>query len=233
MITLVALDMAGTTIDEGDAVYRVLREAAQREGARFTDEQFQEWMGTEKRWAIRNLLQIGGAEVTDARVDAAFEWFLATLHETYRATPPTALPGIEQAIRELRGRGIKVALTTGFATSITEAILAGMGWTVGDGDPDATVDAAISADTVAAGRPAPYLIFRAMEATGVHDVAQVAAVGDTSVDVRAARNAGTLSVGVLTGHLTQEDFARLPQDLVVDSVADLPGAAPFARGDDA
>lgn len=234
MISLAALDMAGTTIDEGDAVYRVLREAAQREGAQFTDEQFQEWMGTEKRWAIRNLMQIGGVEVTDERVEAAFDWFLTTLHETYRATPPTALPGVEEAIRELRSRGIKVALTTGFATSITDAILAGMGWTVADGDPAATVDAAISADTVAAGRPAPDMIFRAMEVTSVHDVAEVAAAGDTAVDVRAARSAGALSIGVLSGHLTREDFARLPQDLVVGSVADLPSEPQFTRsGDDA
>lgn len=45
---LVVCDMAGTTINDRDEVYRVLRAATEREGARLSDAQFQEHMGTEK-----------------------------------------------------------------------------------------------------------------------------------------------------------------------------------------
>jgi phosphoglycolate phosphatase len=221
MITLAVFDIAGTTVDEKDEVYRVLRASVEREGATFTEEQFQQWMGTEKRWAVQNLLELGGADAGEDTVDRAYRWFLETLQESYRTRPPQPLPGVTEAIAELRRRGVKVALTTGFATEITTPLLAGLGWTVADGDPEATLDAVVSADTVAAGRPAPYMIHRAMEATGTQDVAEVAAAGDTVVDVQAARRAGVLSIGVLTGHLTRQDFATQPHDLVVDSVTDL------------
>ena len=69
MIELAIFDMAGTTIDDRDEVYRVLREATERHGARYSDEVFQQWMGTEKRWAIENLLpankNIGTTHITN------------------------------------------------------------------------------------------------------------------------------------------------------------------------
>ena len=59
MKKLAIFDMAGTTIDDRDEVYRVLRQAAEREGAQFSDEAFREYMGTEKYWAIGKLLEVG------------------------------------------------------------------------------------------------------------------------------------------------------------------------------
>ena len=190
--------------------------------------ELQKWMGTEKRWAITNLLRAGGVEPADNVVDRAYDWFLNTLRDSYRNNPPQPLPGILETIAELRARGIKVALTTGFSTEIATPLLEGLGWTANDGDPSATLDAVVCADTVAAGRPAPYMIHRAMEATGIQDVAEVAAAGDTVADVLAARRAGVLSIGVLTGHMRREDFEPHPHDLVVDSVADLPADPRFA-----
>lgn len=83
MIRLATFDMAGTTVDEGHHVYRVL-EAVVREGATLDPAAISRWMGVEKREAIRNLLRLGGIEATDERVDGAFAWFLDTLATTYR-----------------------------------------------------------------------------------------------------------------------------------------------------
>ena len=52
MFKLAIFDMAGTTVNDRDEVYRVLREAPEMEGAKFSDEVFQQYMGTEKHWAI-------------------------------------------------------------------------------------------------------------------------------------------------------------------------------------
>lgn len=228
MIALAVFDIAGTTVDERDEVYRTLRVSVEREGATVAPAELQKWMGTEKRGAIQNLLRAGGVEPADDVVDRAYAWFLTTLRGSYLSNPPLPLPGIPEAISELRARGIKVALTTGFSTEIASPLLAGLGWTAHDGDPASMLDAVVCADTVAAGRPAPYMIHRAMEATGIQDVAQVAAAGDTAADVLAARRAGVLGIGVLTGHLTREDFQQHPHDLVVESVADLPADPRFA-----
>jgi len=63
-------------------------------------------------------------------------------------------------------------------------------------------DAAVCGDDVAQGRPAPYLIFRAMESASARNVHRVANVGDTALDLLAGHNAGVrwnVGVGVLPG----------------------------------
>lgn len=217
MIELAVFDMAGTTIDDRDEVYRVLREATEREGANYTDEQFQQWMGTEKKWAIANLLRIGGVEVTDDLHDRAWQWFRAELHRTYTENPPQALPGVEDALAALRGRGIKVGMTTGFSREIADLIFDAMGWQV-----HTTFDTSSCGDEVRAGRPQPDMIHRVMANLEITDPAKVISTGDTSADVQSALHAGVTSVGVLTGHLTREDFAAEGAHLVLDSAAELP-----------
>lgn len=212
MKQLAIFDMAGTTINDRDEVYRVLREATEREGARYTDEQFQEMMGTEKKYAIRQLLQIGGVEASEERVEGAWDWFQKELRTTYAEHPPVALPGVEDTFATLHGKGIKVALTTGFSREITDTIVAGLGWV-----ERSLVDATTAGDEVPAGRPEPYLIQLAMERTGIHTVDTVISTGDTQSDIISAQRAGVTSVGVLTGHMTRADFEKLGADIVLDS----------------
>lgn len=219
MIELAIFDMAGTTIDDRDEVYRVLREATEREGANYTDEVFQKWMGTEKKWAIENLLRLGGVEVDDELHEKTWEWFRQELRRTYTDNPPKPLPGIEEALATLREQGIKVALTTGFAREIADLIFTSMGWQQGE-----TFDASSCGDEVEAGRPAPDMIETVMKELGVEETAAVVSVGDTSADVQSALRAGVTSVGVLTGHLSRKDFAAEGAHLVLDSVAGLPDA---------
>ncbi len=213
MIRLAVFDMAGTTINDRDEVYRVLREATEREGARYSDETFQQWMGTEKNHAIGQLLRVGGVEVTGQVHERAWQWFREELARTYTAHPPVALDGVTEALDELLARGIKIGLTTGFSREIVDLILGSMGW---------EIEFTVASDEVAEGRPSPLLIRRIMEQAGITDPAEVISAGDTAADVRSAQRAGVTSVGVLTGHLSTADFEELGADLILDSVADLP-----------
>ncbi len=221
MIALVALDMAGTTIDDGGAVYRALEQSVLQAGATVAADDLQTWMGTDKIEAITNLLRLGGVEPTDDLVANGFDAFRAHLRKAYTDEPPVALPGVVPAIAELRSRGIKVALTTGFSDDVAEPLLASLGWTAGEG-PGHTVDAVITTSDVSAGRPAPYMIFRAMEACGVRNVRSVLVAGDTVVDIQAGRNAGAVAVGVLTGKVDRAALEAEDHDYVLDSVADIP-----------
>ena len=65
MIELVALDMAGTTVDEHGDVYVALREAVVAEGVEVADDDLRRWMGTDKRAAIAALVVAGGGPVLD------------------------------------------------------------------------------------------------------------------------------------------------------------------------
>lgn len=213
--------MAGTTIDDHGAVYVALERAVQETGASVATSDLQAWMGTDKVAAITALMTLGGEEASGGRVETAFGRFRELLAEFYARNPPVALPGVVGALTTLRDRGIAVALTTGFSDDVAGPLLNSLGWTVGVG-PDHLLDAVITTSDVVEGRPAPYLIHHAMERTGIRDVRAVLAAGDTLVDVRAARNAGVIAVGVLTGALDRSAFEGEPHDHILDSVAHLP-----------
>ncbi|MFI8454835.1 phosphonatase-like hydrolase [Kitasatospora sp. NPDC085464] len=226
MIELAVLDMAGTTINEAGAVYRALRTAVERSGVAVTEADLQTWMGTDKREAIAALVRIGGGTPTPELVEDGYAAFAEFLREAYRAAPPQAIAGVEDALAELRRRGIKVALTTGFSDDVAYPLLESLGWSTGEGG---NLDAVVTSDEVPRGRPAPHMIHRAMEKTGVIDTRRVLAAGDTVVDVEAGANAGAgVVIGVLTGELGRDDFEGRPHTYVLDSVADIP-ALPEAR----
>ncbi len=213
MFKLAVFDMAGTTVNDRDEVYRVLRQAPEREVAKFSDEQFQQFMGTEKHWAIGRLLELGGVEPTKEVHEHAWQWFRQELERTYRAEPPTPLPGIEDMFKQLRSQGVKVGLTTGFSREIVDIILGAMGW-----DED-TVDIVVAGDEVKMGRPEPFLIQKVMGKAGITEAAEVISTGDTEADVVSAQRAGVTSVGVLTGHLNEEHFKALNADYVLGSAS--------------
>lgn len=224
MIELAVFDMAGTTVDDHGIVYIALKDAVEETGAPVATADLQEWMGADKISAITALMELGGQQPGPDRVAAAFERFREILAKRYAATPPVALPGVAAAIATLRNRGIKVALTTGFDDDVAYPLLASLGWGVGSG-PESTVDAVVTTSDVSAGRPAPYMIHRAMEKTGVLDVRKVLAAGDTVVDVQAGRHAGGLTVGVLTGKLSREALGAHSHDYILTGVVEVPELA--------
>jgi phosphonatase-like hydrolase len=179
-------------------------------------------MGTEKRAAIRALSEIvSGSSPDDAAVDRMFDRFREQLTRAYRERPPAPIDGVLEAFDALRERGVLIALTTGFSQDIATALLDSLGWTVGRGT--GTVDALVCGDEVAAGRPAPYLIFRAMERTGVDSVDQVVVAGDTVADLRAGTNAGVKAVvGVASGALSFAQLAPHRHTHLLSGVGDLP-----------
>lgn len=216
---LAALDMAGTTVQEHGAVYAALRGAVEAHtGAAIPSEVFSRWTGTSKYEAVIGLLTAltGGAATED--VDRVYADFSERLAAAYRQTPPTPLPGVAEAIAALREAGVFVVLQTGYSRDVAESILAAMGWSIGE-----TVDGLVASDEVAASRPAPYLIFRAMELVGVTSVDRVLAAGDTANDLGAGINAGArFVVGVLTGAYAAAELGRHRHTHLLDSAADLP-----------
>ena len=72
-----------------------------------------------------------------------------------------------------------------------------------------------------------------MRRTRTKDVARVVAVGDTTADLYAANHAGVgHAVGVLSGGHPLEMLRQAPHDVIVESVADLPGVLQVKGGDE-
>ncbi|WP_018335279.1 phosphonatase-like hydrolase [Actinomycetospora chiangmaiensis] len=206
-IRLAALDIAGTTVDEGGAVYRVLAEVVTDHGATPEDEDIRRWMGADKREALRALT--GLAEVEDLHTE-----FVHRLRTAYAEVPPRPCAGVPEALAALRAGGVAVVLTTGFDRQVTDPLLEVVGL---------EVDGVVCAEEVGAGRPSPAMIRRAMAMTGVDDPSAVLAAGDTVLDVEAGLAAGAaLVVGVLTGAQSRGELAAAHPTHVVGGVADLP-----------
>jgi phosphoglycolate phosphatase-like HAD superfamily hydrolase len=99
---------------------------------------------------------------------------------------------------------------------LTSAILTRLAW-------QSYFVASITSDDVSDGRPAPYMLFRAMEAAHVNETAQVMAVGDTPLDLQAANNGGMgAAIGVYSGAATEDRLRKEKNDGVLPSVAALP-----------
>jgi phosphoglycolate phosphatase len=215
IIDLAVFDIAGTTVDEGGAVYRVLEAVVRAHGAHPSAADIRAAMGADKREAIAALLDVPNG---DPGVEQSHGAFVEELAAAYRSTPPAPFPGVNEAIATLRAAGIKVALTTGFDRQITESLLAAIGWHVPD-----VLDAVVCADDVSTGRPTPLMILRAMDLTGVADHNRVLVAGDTVLDIRAGRAAAAgMVVGVLTGAHTAQELSEADPTHLLDSVANLP-----------
>jgi phosphonatase-like hydrolase len=183
-------------------------------GLEATAEQIRSVRGSSKREALRSF--VPEAADGSCRLDDVYASFRRELAERYSSGGVHPVPGAEAAFAALRRRGVPVALNTGFDRETTSLLLDALGWTSG------IVDAVVCGDDVPAGRPAPYLIFRAMEATGALRVRSVANVGDTALDLEAGFNAGTgWNIGVLSGAHDRETLGSAPHTHVISSVAAL------------
>ena len=220
--TLVVFDMAGTTVDDRGQVPAAFAATLAANNVAVTADEITRVRGASKRQAIQDLLQASkdGACLDEAssrsRADRIYAEFRANLASSYVNGGIRCVPGADRVIADLRRKGIKVALTTGFDRDIATLLLSMLGWT------RHTIDAIVCGDDVANGRPAPDLILLAMKLTGVEDAALVANVGDTTHDLESAARAGVRwNIGVLSGAHSREALEKAPHTEIIQSVADL------------
>jgi phosphonatase-like hydrolase len=212
---LVCLDMAGTTVCDDGAVDEAFTVALASVGIHPGSDRFtrahtfiQETMGWSKADVFESLLDIPDA----TRATAEF----ATTYEAIVARGGIrAVPGAEAVLKGLRAAGVRVCLTTGFAPSTRDAVIAALDWS-------GAIDLALSPGDVARGRPAPDMILAAMDRVGVGDPAAVAVVGDTVSDLEAGTRAGAGAViGVLSGAHDSATLSAVPHSSIIPDVTGL------------
>jgi phosphonatase-like hydrolase len=219
-IVLVVFDMAGTTIEDAGQVPEAFTTVLRKHGIEISDDALRAVRGASKRDAIRHFVSRHHTTEVEVLTDGIFNDFRDYLARLYKAGGVKPIAGAVGIFKLLRERGIKVALNTGFDRVTTDLIIEAVGWQNG------MVDAVVCGDDVAQGRPAPYLIFRAMEQTGVTSVHRVMCVGDTVLDLQAGHNAGARHVvGVLSGAHKKEQLEKEPHTHLIASVAALSSIA--------
>jgi phosphonoacetaldehyde hydrolase len=220
-------DWAGTTVDFGScAPVAPFVSAFAEQGVEISPTEARGPMGIHKRDHIRALFSLP-AVATRWRTSHGREWTEADVESVYQAFMPLqmeVLPafadpieGVPAAVEELRRRGVKIGGTTGYFREAADRLAAAarrQGY---------APDLSLCPDDVPAGRPAPWMIFRLMEQSGVCPPAAVVKIGDTVPDIEEGRNAGVWTVGVThTGSAigcSAVEFAALPAQERFDRIA--------------
>lgn len=219
-IELVVFDMAGTTVSEGGAVYRALRETLADNGLQTTDADLHTVKGTDKREALKTLIEKSALRHDLLPgLNAIHEDFVERMLAFYRTDASVKeMPGASATFRQLKQHGIKVALNTGFSRDIAQTLIDRLGW-----EKNQLIDASVTSDEVERGRPHPFMIRRLMKMLGVADAKHIAKVGDAPSDLQEGRNAGCgVVIGMTEGSSTREQLAKHPHDHLIASLTQIP-----------
>lgn len=244
----VIFDISGTVLDYGSrGPVIAFIELFARHGVTVSAEEARGPMGTHKRDHIWSMLsepsiadrwaKVKGKRPDTAQLDALYAEFFPLQIEIINRHCDV-IPGVPQVVKELRSRGIKIANTTGFETSMMTNLIELAA--EGGYKPDLWV----CPDQVGKGRPAPWMIHYAAKQLDVYPLSTFVKVGDTVADIEEAHNAGVWMVSVIqSGNevgLSQHELAKCSDDerhqrfsaararlaaygphYIIDSVADL------------
>ena len=249
MIKAVIFDWAGTVLDHGSrAPMGAFVEAFARFGVSISIADARGPMGMAKADHIR---LVGaavngtwraqhGRDFDERDVQAIFEVF-EPLNIAAVEAHSALIPGAAETLAWLAERGTRIGSTTGYTRPIMQRLApfaAAQGF---------LPEIMVCAGDLAAGRPAPLQMWKAMAEMGVWPASSVLKLDDTPPGIGEARAAGCWAVGAaLTGNivgLSPEELAALPASerdalraeatrqlmesgahLVIDSIADLPAA---------
>lgn len=216
MISLVVLDMAGTTVCDDGTVDAAFAQALDSLGLPETDVEREtaerivaETMGQSK---IEVFTLIFGPDRA-AEANAAFEESYA---EQIRAGRVSAVPGIPAVFEELRAAGVSICLTTGFSARTRDLVIDALGWW-------SSIDLALCPADAGRGRPWPDMIWTAMLRLHADSAAAVLVAGDTASDVRSGTASGAGAVvGVLSGAGTRTELEAAGAGHVLADLTELP-----------
>jgi phosphonatase-like hydrolase len=218
-IRLVIFDIGGTIIEDHGEVVASFCAALAANGLPASEAEIKELKGSSKRDVIKKFVerQWGNVDAgNEDRIRKAYGDFRTELENRFSNGGVKPIPGAESAFAWLKAHDIVCATTTGFYRSVTDRILDAAGWR-------AKFAANICSDDVKVGRPSPYMIFHAMEASGIDNVRHVLNVGDTPLDIQAGTRAGVLGViGVLSGVHKEARLSQECPSYLIPSVADMP-----------
>lgn len=205
-VKLVVADMAGTLTDYGSsAPAAAFVELFNGHDIEATDAEARVPMGLQKRDHVETMLKMTsiadqwiaklGHPWTEAELDELYAEFIG-IQISILPYYNELIPGIQEAIKTIKSQDIAVAGTTGYDKEMMNIVVNGMA------DQGVVLDAAVCAEDVANGRPAPWMIFRAMEATQTSPPCNILKIGDTLPDIKAGVRAGVWSIGVTdTGNM--------------------------------
>lgn len=166
------------------------------------------YVGDGAEMLIRRALGTAASDDDVSRGLAYFLWY----YREHMLDHTTLYKGVAEALAAWQAAGLAMAVLTNKPERFSRDLIAGLGL----GECFARVYGGNSFQTK---KPEPYGLCRIMRELR-RSPERTLMIGDSSVDVLTARNAGTDCAGVSYG-LRPEDFAQHPPDILVDDMREL------------
>ncbi len=122
-------------------------------------------------------------------------------------------PGVEEALRTLKARGIVTAALTNKPAPLAESLLASL-------FPD-LLSAVVGQTPGSISKPDPRSLTDLLSRLGL-GVDEIVYVGDTDVDMHTAKNAGAAACAVTWGYQTREELSVFQPEYMIDDPQALP-----------
>lgn len=213
---MVVFDMAGTTVDEDNVVYKTLQKVIAAAGYDVTlDFVLLHGAGKEKLQAIKDVIaNLEEHKNSTISPDEIFQNFLTELKVAYDNLDVKTFDGTVELFNYLHEKEVFVTLNTGYNKNTATKLLDKLEWQQGR-----EYDLLVTADDVANGRPHPDMILLAMEKLNITDPSQVVKIGDSAIDIEEGKAANCgLTLGVTTGAQTAEQLGVAEPNYVVESL---------------
>lgn len=215
---MIVMDMAGTTIDEDNIVYKTLHQTLVESDINVDFQQVLLYAaGREKKDAILDLISRFGSDRDIQNVDKIFESFKIKLEQAYNVEPLQFMQDVENVLPKIRSQNIMVVLNTGYDRNTAKQILTKIG-----AIQFMHYDLLITASDVTRPRPCPDMIFKAMELLQINDPKQVIKIGDSKIDIEEGKNAGCkYSIGITTGAQDRNELKLADPDFIIDNINEI------------
>jgi phosphoglycolate phosphatase len=206
---LLVFDLDGTLIDSALDLALAVNATRKHAGLGPIEHQLiYSYVGNGAPMLIKRAL---GPEASEELNVACLQYFLE-YYRDHMLDNTVLYPGVREAVDGWHARDKTMAVLTNKPVRFSEGIVEGLGLS----GHFQRVYGGNSFDTK---KPDPYGLNLIMEELGFA-AEKTLMVGDSSVDVLTARNAGTASAGVTFG-LRPEDFKTHPPDILVDDMRDI------------
>ncbi|MFK7922606.1 MAG: HAD hydrolase-like protein [Bacteroidia bacterium] len=219
MIQLVIFDMAGTTVQDDDFVAECFIAALGERGVSITAEDARPVMGIPKPLAIKSMIdhKRSARPASSEEIESIHQSFIKAMIHLYQTDSRVKeIEGASAVFAKLRQNNIKIGLDTGFSRDIAQTIIDRLDW-------NEKIDASVTSDEVANGRPAPDMGLKLMAQLGIDDPQQLVKVGDTASDLGEGAALGVAyNIGVCSGAYSREQLAAEPHTHILDSIRELP-----------
>lgn len=217
-------DLDGTLIDSVESYYRIVETALVRLGFPSVPRKVILQAARQDQFNWDRVLPEVPGESRKETIQKAWH-MIETLYPELFLADVTPFPETGPVLSQIHGAGIRMAIVT----STPDQSIKGKLKILDQAGVTGLVEQVITAGDAARKKPFPDPLILCRERMGL-SADRCVYVGDMGIDITAGRAAGMKTIGVLTGFESRVDLQQKGPDLILSSIAGLPGALGLKTG---